>query len=104
MSNAKLLQIFTPGVPSEAGDLTSPNFQLQRKIDELKSQATAVMYVAIEDFPAAYTLLLDNCQVSVQQDGQSAQLYRIDKAIPTSASGISNVVCLLRQTRQTEAS
>jgi hypothetical protein len=73
-----------------------PSFVIQRLIDQLKLDSTAVLFMKLVDMPSAPAVLVDNAQVLVQQDRMPAQLYHIDDARPVVANALSYIQCLLR--------
>jgi hypothetical protein len=111
LQNATLLRVDAPPGPGPGGDtapnvpgsalkvrctLDDPNFVAQRLIAEMELQSTAVLYVELVDMPTAASVLLDNAQVLIQQDGMPSQLMRIDRARPRSSSSVSHVECFVR--------
>lgn len=112
LDNASLTRIDAPPGMGYGGDaaayvpgaaisvrclLDEPSFVVQRQIDVMKLESTAVLYVELASFAAGLALLVDNAQVQVQQDGMPAQLLRIDKAQQFNFGGVAHVQCFVRK-------
>ena len=111
IENATLLRIDAPPALAGGGDLAAytngpalsvrccldePTFVLQRLIDQMMLNSTAVLYVELATMPTAGEVLLRNAQVYLQLDGQDAQTLWIDQARKMVNGGVSHVQCFLR--------